>query len=264
MKRLLTVLFVGSMLSVLVSFGEANSTPFSDEFDSSVLDPRWEVVDAYGGSIFDLTVNPGYLTISTSSPPDRDLVGDVNFYAPRILQSGSGGMDIETKISAIIDENVQSAGIVVWKDESNFLRLERAQRYDYQEILFIGTIDGVWSIRSPEFSDPGAIIHIPNINPTYLRMIRTENIYSGYYSEDGIVWNFAASITMTVIDPIEIGLYIVIRGPPSFAADLDYFRVSLPSPPPPPVPEFPLGSVMPTAVLPLLLYLWWKRKHKTP
>jgi hypothetical protein len=31
---------------------------------------------------------------------------------------------------------------------------------------------------------------------------------------------------------------------------------------PPAVPEFPLGSAMPVAVMPLLFYLWWKRKQK--
>ncbi len=34
--------------------------------------------------------------------------------------------------------------------------------------------------------------------------------------------------------------------------------------PPSPVPEFPLGSAVPLAAIPLLLYLWWKRKQKTP
>jgi len=33
---------------------------------------------------------------------------------------------------------------------------------------------------------------------------------------------------------------------------------------PPPVPEFPLGSAMPIAIIPLWLCLWWKRKQKTP
>ncbi len=37
-----------------------------------------------------------------------------------------------------------------------------------------------------------------------------------------------------------------------------------PPPPPPPLPEFPLASVMPLAAIPLLLFLWWKRKQKTP
>lgn len=35
------------------------------------------------------------------------------------------------------------------------------------------------------------------------------------------------------------------------------------SPPPPPVPEFPLGFVFEIAFIPLLCYMWWKRKHKT-
>ena len=237
MKRIslfVVALLVVSVLSALISTGEAQSTPFSDEFSSSTMDPRWEVIDPYGGSIFDLTINPGYLFISTSSPPDKDLYGAVNFYAPRILQPASGDITIETKVSTITNDNIQSAGIVLWKDESNFLRLERAQRYDFQEILFIGTINGVWSMPSPEVSNPGVVLHIPNINPTYLRMIRTGNVYSGYYSEDGVLWNFAANITMTIDDPIKIGLNIVNRGPPyftstSFMAGFDYFRIAMPS-----------------------------------
>lgn len=45
--------------------------------------------------------------------------------------------------------------------------------------------------------------------------------------------------------------------------DVDGFFDNRPSPPPP-VPEFPLGSAIPIAVIPLLLYLWWKAKRKTP
>jgi hypothetical protein len=33
--------------------------------------------------------------------------------------------------------------------------------------------------------------------------------------------------------------------------------------PPQPVPEFPVSSAMPIAVIPLLFYIWWKRKQKT-
>ena len=36
-----------------------------------------------------------------------------------------------------------------------------------------------------------------------------------------------------------------------------------PPPPPPPLPEFPLGSAMSLAAIPLLLYLWLRRKQKT-
>ena len=211
---------------------EISKTIFSDEFNITALDPIWTIIDPYGGSTFDLKLKTGYLTITTSSPPDRDLWSGVNFYAPRILQPAEGDFVVETKVWAVTNANIQSAGILLWKDENNFLRLERAQRYHYQEILFVGTIDGVWSMLSPEVSNPGAVLHIPSINPTYLRIRRAGKVYSGYYSDDGTSWNFVSNITMVIDDPIQAGLYVLNRrypeselGSPSFMASFDYLRI---------------------------------------
>lgn len=35
-----------------------------------------------------------------------------------------------------------------------------------------------------------------------------------------------------------------------------------PPPPPPGVPEFPTGFMLEIALIPIIMYLWWKRKHK--
>lgn len=190
---------------------------FSDEFENITLDSRWEVIDPYGGSVFDLSVKLGYLTISTTSPPDKDLWQAVNLYAPRILQTVEGNLTIETKVEADWNASIQSGGIVIWKDQNNFLRLERAYRYGHQQILFIGMINGVWSMRN--------VLNIPAINPTYLRLERKGNIYSGYYSKDGKSWNFIDNITLNVYDPIQIGLYVVNRFNPGVTVSFDYFRI---------------------------------------
>jgi len=219
--------------SLTVDFRRMGEVIFFDNFDSGILRNEWNIIDSYGSSIFSLISMPGYLTISTTYPPNKDLWQGVNFYSPRVMQTIYGNFTIETKIWAVLNESVQSGGILVWKNEANFLRLERAKRYDYQEILFVGTINGVWSVSSPEVSNPGAILHVPNINPTYLRLVRTGSIYSGYYSSDSLNWHFIANITMDTDYSLSVGLYNVIRGDPpiysatSFTANFDYFRISV-------------------------------------
>ncbi len=201
---------------------------FTDNFDSTTLRSEWTKIDPAGGSTFSLTSSPGFLTISTTLPPDRDLWVGVNFNAPRIMQPIYGNFTIETKLIGSFNTNVQSAGIVVWKDQNNYLRLERDYRNDYQEIIFNGMINGVYSTTSPETVNPGALIHISNINPTYLRMARNGNTYSGYYSADGANWIFLADITLSTADySMTVGLYNVLRFAPSFSVSFDYFKINI-------------------------------------
>ncbi len=220
---LFSFLFAISVQKACVAQDEQN---FSDEFLGSVLDSRWVVVNPAGGSIFDLTSKPGYLTISTSSPPDRDLWEEVNLYAPRIMQTVSSDFSIETKLLGNFDTHVQSAGIVLWQDESNYLRLERAFRYGFHEIIFCGMINGVYSTIAPETVDPGALIHVSNINPTYLKLRRIGVNYSGYYSADGAEWVFLANITLNSSYSVSAGLYNVIRWAPAFSVGFDYLRIT--------------------------------------
>jgi len=218
--------------SLTIGFRRTGQVSFFDDFISPTLNSKWSIIDPYGGSTFNLTSMPGYLTISTTSPPSRDLWQGVNFYSPRIIQPINGNFTVETKLWAIMNASVQTAGIVIWKDQNNYLRLERAYRYDYQEILFIGMINGTFSVISAEVSNPGAILHIPNINTTYLLLVRIGMTYSGYYSVDGLNWNFVANITMETDYSLSAGLFNINRyGPPEFTStaftvSFDYFTVS--------------------------------------
>lgn len=201
-------------------------TTFSDEFTSGTLDSRWSVIDPAGASTFSLSSNPGYLTISTSIPPDRDLWNGVNFNSPRILQPVYGNFSIETKVLGNFNANIQSAGIVVWKDQNNYLRLERDYRNNYQEIIFNGMINGKYSTTAPETVNPGSLIHIQDINATYLKITRSQNTFSGYYSSDGSNWTFLSNITLNIDYSVNAGLYNVLRFAPSFSVSFDYFRVT--------------------------------------
>ena len=212
--------------SLTIDLRRMATTGFSDEFNAVTLDPRWTIVDPDGGSIFDLTANPGWLRITTTSPPGRDLIGTIKVNAPRILQPIYGDFVVETKILSIMDENDEGAGILVWKNSSNYLRLDRMSRTIghsvEQQVFFCGTINGSFPIpNETQISLPS------NINPTYLRIVKSGHVFSGYYSSDGVTWNHVAGVSFYADDPIYIGLAIINEyHSGTFSADFDYFRIS--------------------------------------
>ena len=58
-------------------------------------------------------------------PSKKDLYGD-NRNAPRYLKAIKGDFQIETRVRFVPKENYQGAGILVFKDDNNYIRFERA------------------------------------------------------------------------------------------------------------------------------------------
>jgi regulation of enolase protein 1 (concanavalin A-like superfamily) len=234
MKRVVSVimliLVVTSISTLTFNIQPVQSkanVPFSDNFSYKVLNPRWNVIDPDGGSTFSLTAHRGWLRITTTSPPGRDLLGTIKVNAPRILQTVSSDFVIETKISSIMNENDEGAGLLVWKDSANYLRLDRMSRTIggpvQQQIFFCGTIGGNIPI-------PGEtkIVLQSNVNPTYLRLVRRGNVFSGYYSSNGISWHHVADVTFAAKNPVRTGIDIIIEyHSGTFFADFDYFRIAV-------------------------------------
>ncbi len=208
-------------------------TLFNDEFDSTTLNQKWTIIDPAQDCSFDLSANPGFIRIT--SPPHHDLFIRTNFNAPRLIQYIRGDFVIETKVTAIMDENDEGAGLSIWKDQFNYIRLDRMSRtvrYPVeQQIIFVGSIAGKWSMYDPQHSNPGNVVHLSNlIDPTYLKIKRSGNIFYGYYSEDGFNWIEIGEIELAIDDPIQIGIEVINEyNPHTFFADFDYFRVQFPS-----------------------------------
>lgn len=58
-------------------------------------------------------------------PSGKDLQG-YNRSAPRYLKSISGDFQIETRVKFLPKENYQGAGLLIYKDDNNYMRFERA------------------------------------------------------------------------------------------------------------------------------------------
>lgn len=195
---------------------------FNDEFDASALDSRWTTVDPEGSSSFSLTENPGWLRITTTSPPDRDLYW-AKVTAPRIITSGvTGDFTIETKVSASMTHNDEGAGILIWKDSDNFVRLDRMIRFSddsvTQQIYF--SVNG-----GTEYSE--TLVLSSNLNATYLRLVRYSDLFMAYYSSDGAAWVPVGNLTCVMSNPVHVGLDVItVYHDGTFYADFDYFRVT--------------------------------------
>jgi beta-xylosidase len=221
---------------------------FTDDFNTTTLDSSWTFIDPDGGSALSLTENPGWLRITTTSPPGRDLLGSVQ-NAPHILQSGfSGDFTIETKIMANTSENKEGGGIIVWQNSNAYVRYERLFTTDQMLFLYSGGSSGMGSATTT--------YPIPNINPTYLKLVRSGQQFSGYYSSDGTNWIHIGYVGSQASDPLSIGLDVINNNRNgNFFADFDYFKINSASPPlsPTPSPSVPVPEFPSFIVVPLLM-----------
>jgi regulation of enolase protein 1 (concanavalin A-like superfamily) len=190
---------------------------FNDEFNNTILNNKWTVIDPTGNSTFSQSANIGYLRIT--SPPNTDLWQiSKNYNAPRIEQTGiSGDFVAETRILALPNEKYECEGIYIWKDGDNFLRFERY--YADLERMHLTMV------RSGKVFQ--TFLYNTELNPTYLKINRAGDLFTGFYSADGTNWVNFANYTFPVSGAISVGLDVVNFGPPSnFFADFDYFRIS--------------------------------------
>lgn len=233
------------LLSSLCSISVANAAiSYSDEFNNPSLDSKWTFTDPDGGSTISLTDNPGWLRITTSA--NRDLV-PAQFNSPRLSQQVTGDFTVETKIDATTVANDEGAGILVWIDQNDFIRLDRMSRtigYPVQQQVIMG---GLSSGSLPPWT---VVVLDPTVNPTYLKLEKIGATFTGWYSSDGTTWNTVGTATIPMADPVNVGIDVInMFHSGDFYADFDYFRLTQTSTFP--APESPLGAL--SAVLALMV-----------
>ena len=91
------------------------------EFDRP-LDGSWYAEGGVGATV-GVEARPGYLRIT--APSGNDLFPGTNFDAPTVFQVISGDFTLETALEFAPTEDYQGAGLYIWQDQDNFVRLER-------------------------------------------------------------------------------------------------------------------------------------------
>lgn len=188
---------------------------FVDEFDKGVLEPGWEWIDPGNDGAKRFGAREGWLEISAVS--GNDLWPNANLDAPRLLRPISGDFAIETKLAPPPDRMPQAGGILVWKDEGNFIRFERGTWGHDTVILQKREGDLFQHLGDWFFSG----------NPLYLRLERRGEKLKALYSANGEGWNECSQFTFRVNDPLRVGMHAVCLGSrtPSTATNFDYFKI---------------------------------------
>ncbi len=102
--------------------GEKIEKPLEVTFASSGLPNDWQKVDANKEKPAEFDTKDGVLKLKI--PGGTDLFGE-NQTAPRLLKPISGDFEIETKVKFDPKSGYQGAGILIFNNNKNFLRLER-------------------------------------------------------------------------------------------------------------------------------------------
>ena len=162
----------------------APGTPLASSFNG----PLWQVVAPRGGTA---TVTDGHLRIHVPAGANHDPLRPAN-QAVRVVQPmGNQDFDVSIKIDSplVAGEAETSRGLMVLADDQDFLTF--ALGTDGAHITL--TVHSVSSgVASTLFND-GSFSEYQN--PIYLRLQRTGDNYTGFYSVDGVVWTQAAAFT---------------------------------------------------------------------
>lgn len=184
-------------------------TGFCDGFSSGMANSGWNWIDPRSDSSYYVTLD-GELIISTPVG-GHDLF--LNLNAPRLLQPVVGNFVIETEVSLHPEHEYQGAGLLIWQDSENYVRLELAND---GEIGFIHRIDGNYS---------HSIVHLPTLREVRLRVQRDESQISAYYNVNGR-WEPAGNVTYTNQGQQSVGMHIINEWQDNpFEAKFMYFTV---------------------------------------
>lgn len=98
------------------------SEPSSEINFKNSLPNGWEIVDPEKENPSGFEIEEGILKLKI--PSGKDLYGE-NLTAPRLLKTVSGNFEIETRVKFLPTEDNQGAGLLIFRNDNNYLRLER-------------------------------------------------------------------------------------------------------------------------------------------
>jgi len=184
---------------------------FKDDFEGA-LDAQW-VWEKENKKMWSLENNPGWLEITAGSGgvASRNLL-------KRPLPEGD--FDLETKMVFEPLENYQIAGLIVFYNANNYILFGRA----YAEFV-VG--DGFYMdyFKSGQMAGDNFATPAPGTDTIYLRLRKIGDLYTSFYSEDGLEWIEVGQHTSDMQAKF-IGLAAGQSTKGSVPAQFDYFLIN--------------------------------------
>ncbi|MGD9647914.1 MAG: M56 family metallopeptidase [Pirellulales bacterium] len=149
--------------------------------------------------------------------------------APRILQDVTGSFSLEGQVDVFAlptgkrssggAYSYVSAGLLLWQDDKNFIRLERAA---YDKSLFI------WVERFADGKSTPFAHHDISNRAVHLRVTRTENLFTFEASEDGENWERIHREELNLAETLKVGVLAINTTAEEFAAKFEHLKLTAP------------------------------------
>lgn len=219
------IAMVGLLLLVLSSAQAAASAPtgriWADDFNASSLDSSWSWIRE-DNTHWSLVAHPGFLRITTQQGA---LWANSNDGKNLLLRDAPvGDFEVQTRLIFTPTENIQSAGLLAYQDDDNYLLLIRA---------YCGWCvgNGIYFDHEEQGTSIGSNYAMTTtvLGEAYLRLVRHGTVYTGFVSENGTDWTLmGAHAVVSGMVPSKIGL--AAYNSPDFAAseiaaDFDFFQL---------------------------------------
>jgi beta-xylosidase len=189
---------------------------FRDDFNTA-LEDGWSWLRE-NTQLWSLSANPGYLRI-TLNPGN---CGSVARNIP-LRPAPAGNYELATLIDFTPISDFQLAGLFIYQDDDNMLKFGRAFCSSAGQcvgngVYFDSYINGAFT---------GSNFATSTTNPSrlYLRLQKADNVFRGFFSEDGENWTMIGQHTNDLIST-GVGLFAGQSCEGSVPADFDYFMIT--------------------------------------
>ncbi len=198
--------------------------------------PGWgEVVDPSGDCKVAFDPARDRLTIAVPGTPHclSSEVAGLALDAPRVVQDVYGDFKVSVRVAGKLDpgsaksasyDPYHGAGLIVWKDEQNYLRVERA----------VATIRGrTTPYLNDELREKGRLAFTRGIpvsdQPVYLKVERSGGQIRSWRSTDGSRWTELPGVADSMPGRVRVGVVAINSAKHPLRAELDKFRIEEPS-----------------------------------
>lgn len=201
--------------------GEKIENESTVKFEPAGLLQGWAFVDPDGKNVPSVTdTKDGIFKLTI--PSGKDLYGE-NRTAPRLWKAIAGDFEIETRVTFDPKDSYQGAGLIIFKDDNNYLRLERC---------FGGVAGGGSGIRlDARLPDEYQPLTTPNEIPTDatqvdLKIVRKAKMLAAFWrlNEDS-EWKEVGEFESDYPETVQVGLIGVNTAGP-ITAEFAYIKLA--------------------------------------
>lgn len=218
--------FITSAAIFGVGCGEqSNKEP---EIWGRIIDPRGTCQVVWANRAIEMQIPPGVYDLSSNKHHGN--------HAPRVIHPVTGDFVVEVKVTGDFDPGFESflpdkipffgAGLLLWQNETNYVRLERAEyavrnkRYRFDP-LFEYWRNGNNLAQTRPLAEPFLAME-----SAWLRFSRVGDQLTAAHSYDGFEWVSHAPITIELPTEIGVGVAAISTSKKPFSVKFSYFKIT--------------------------------------